>query len=235
MTICAPEIRCRGGLGAGNGVRFRPPSRLAARRGRDGTATGQIRAEDVVGRWEKGQGGSETESSTARPSAASDAQPPAILAMARTRAYRALSRRSATSTRSSSMVSSSRTTQMDGPRGDGGLAANRSALRTPTPASLGSQRSAGGPPSEPCGTRRCHADPMALEGVSFDLLLGFWALQGGVVRRRWFRFRSNAVIAGFRGETARLAGSGMAARQGRGGQKRPQIALDRVTGHARRR
>ena len=50
MTICAPEIRCRGGLGAGNGVRFRPPSRLAARRGRDGTATGQIRAEDVAGR-----------------------------------------------------------------------------------------------------------------------------------------------------------------------------------------
>ena len=76
---------------------------------------------------------------------------------------------------------------------------------------------------------------MALEGVSFDLLLGFWALQGGVVRRRWFHFRSNAVIAGFRGETARLAGSEMVARQGRGGQNRPQIALDRVTGHARRR
>ena len=40
---------------------------------------------------------------------------------------------------------------------------------------------------------------------------------------------------GLWGETARLAGSGMAARHGRGGQKRPQIALDRVTGHARRR
>ena len=149
MTICAPEIWCRGGLGAGNGVRFRPPSRLAARRGRDGTATGLTRAADVVGRWEKGQGGSETESSTARPSAASDAQPPAILAMARTRANRALSRRFATSTRSSSMVSSSRTTQMDGSGGDGGRAANRSSLRTPTPASLGSQRSAGDPRASP--------------------------------------------------------------------------------------